>query len=175
MVQLRESGNANASSIIIDDSTLEIPDRAFKFSSITFRGFSPAVKVYSLAKGSAPTKLVYELPEKPYEKAPLRQCEKLLGCDNLNSLENAFEVSIVSDCPARVAKVNKTYTLIDWSRSADHGMNASSFMADTTSPNKLKAGETLDFSRKDGAVESVGYHYLSVTLATLRGMMVIMR
>ena len=175
LVQLRESRNANASSIIIDDSTLEIPDRAFKFSSITFRGFSPAVKVYSLAKGSAPTKLVYELPEKPYEKAPLRQCEKLSRYDNLNSEENAFEVSVVSDCPARVAKVNKTYKLIDWSRSADHGMNASSFMADTTSPNKLKAGETLNFSRKDGAVESVGYHYLSVTLATSRGMMVIMR
>ena len=174
LVQLRESGNANESSVIIDDSTLEIPDRAFKFSSITFRGSAPAVKVYSLLKGSAPTKLVYELPEKPYEKAPLRQCE-ILGSDNLNLGENVFEVSIVSDCPARVAKIHKTYKLVDWSRSEKHGMNTSSFVADTTSSNKLKAGETLDFSRRDDAEESVGYHYMSVTLATPRGMMVIMR
>ena len=64
---------------------------------------------------------------------------------------------------------------MDWSRSEKHGMNTSSFVADTTSSNKLKAGETLDFSRRDDAEESVGYHYLSVTLATPRGMMVIMR
>ena len=167
-VMLRESNNANPSAVIVEDSTLEIPDQEFKFSSITFRGTTPAVKVYGLAAASEPTLLVYELPATPYADAPLRQSSAIRNKQkNLDPGDGKLEVYIPRNSPARVARAKGQFKLVDWPVSASCGMNTNAFVTTTSSDGKLKSTESLNFAWMSGAdTESVGPQYLSVELAS---------
>ena len=175
-VKLRESYTPNAFAVIVEDSTLEIPDREFKFSSITFRGTTPAVKVYGIAAASDPTLLVYELPATPYAAAPLRQSAMIQNTrKNLDPGDGKLEVYIPRNCPARVARAKGPFKLVDWSLSASYGMNTNAFVTTTSSDGKLKSAESLNFAWMSGAdTESVGPQYLSVELAS-GGMVIIIR
>ncbi len=167
-VLLRESNNSNPSAVIVDNSTLEIPDHEFKFSSITFRGTTPAVKVYGIAAASDPTLLVYELPATPYAAAPLSQSSMIPNTrKNLDPGDGKLEVYIPRNCPARVARAKGPFKLVDWSLSASYGMNTNAFVTTTSSDGKLKSAESLNFAWMSGAdTESVGPQYLSVELAS---------
>lgn len=167
-VMLRESNNANPFAVIVEDSTLEIPDREFKFSSITFRGTKPAVKVYGLAAASEPTLLVYELPATPYAAAPLRQSAMVSDKrKNLDPGDGKLEVYIPRNSPARVARAKGPFKLVDWPVSASCGMSTNAFVTTTSSDGKLKSAESLNFAWMSGAdTESVGPQYLSVELAS---------
>ena len=175
-VLLRESNNSNPSAVIVDNSTLEIPDHEFKFSSITFRGTTPAVKVYGIAAASDPTLLVYELPATPYAAAPLSQATMIPNQrKNLDLGDGKLEVYIPRNCPARVARAKGPFKLVDWSLSASYGMNTNAFVSTTSSDGKLKSAESLNFAWMSGAdTESVGPQYLSVELAS-GGMVIIIR
>lgn len=175
-VKLRESNTSHAFAVIVEDSTLEIPDREFKFSSITFRGTTPAVKVYGIAAASDPTLLVYELPATPYAAAPLRQSAMIQNTrKNLDLGDGKLEVYIPRNCPARVARAKGPFKLVDWSLSASYGMNTNAFVTTTSSDGKLKSAESLNFAWMSGAdTESVGPQYLSVELAS-GGMVIIIR
>ena len=165
-VMLRESDNANPFAVIVEDSTLEIPDQEFKFSSITFRGITPAVKVYGLAAASEPTLLVYELPATPYADAPLRQSSAIRNKQkNLDPGDGKLEVYIPRNSPARVARAKGPFKLVDWPVSASCGMNTNAFVTTTLPGGKLQSAESLDFAWMDGVDhESVGPHYLSLKL-----------
>lgn len=175
-VMLRESNNANPSAVIVDDSTLEIPDQEFKFSSITFRGTTPAVKVYGLAAASKPTLLVYELPATPYADAPLRQSSAIQNKQkNLDPGDGKLEVYIPRNSPARVARAKGPFKLVDWPVSVSCGMSINAFVTTTSSDGKLKSAESLNFAWMSGAdTESVGPQYLSVELVS-SGTVIIIR
>lgn len=166
-VLLRESNNSNPSAVIVDNSTLEIPDHEFKFSSITFRGTTPAVKVYGIAAASDPTLLVYELPATPYAAAPLSQSSMNPNTrKNLNPGEGKLEVYIPRDCAARAARTKGEFKLVDWALSTSYGMDTNSFVVTTVPEGRLKGGETLDFTWMEGADDqTVGPQHLSVTLS----------
>ena len=166
-VKLRESNNANPSAVIVEDSTLEVPDREFKFSSIIFRGTTPVVKVCGLAGTSDPTRLVYELPTTPYAAAPLRQATMLNVRKNLDPGDGKFRIVFPRDCPARAACIRGPFKLVDWSLSASYGMNTNAFTIGTASQGGLKTDEALDFEWMSGAdTESVGPQYLSIELSS---------
>ena len=178
-VAFRE-GAGSEFDLIVDDSTFYMDNQnnySAMFSSITFRGTTPKVKVFQLSGGNVATRLIYELPAEPYESAPLRQADVLNNnWKNLDPGDGKIEVSILRNCPARTSGTHATYKLVDWSKSTSYGMNKNAFVADSTSPNKLRSGETLDFSWKSGAdKETVGPQYLSVTLATSRGTIIVIR
>lgn len=166
-VLLRESNNSNPSAVIVDNSMLEIPDKTFKFSSITFRGTNPVVKVYGLSGASNPTRLVYELPATPYAAAPLRQSSMIISAKgNLNPGEGKLEVYIPRDCAARAARTKGEFKLVDWALSTSYGMDTNSFVVTTVPEGRLKGGETLDFTWMEGADDqTVGPQHLSVTLS----------
>ena len=167
-VLLRESNNSNPSAVIVDNSTLEIPDKAFKFSSITFRGTTPTMKVYGLSGAADPTRLIYELPATPYAEAPLRQSSMVSTAKgNLDPGDGKLEVYIPRDCAARAARARGEFKLVDWSLSTSYGMSTNSFFATTATAGKLKGGETLDFAWMEGAdKQSVGPQHMSVTLSS---------
>ena len=166
-VKLRESNNANPAALIVEDSTLEVPDREFKFSSITFRGTTPVVKVCGLAGASDPTLLVYELPATPYAAAPLRQATMLNVRKNLDPGDGKLRIVIPRDCPARTARIRGPFKLVDWSLADSYGMNTNAFTIGTASQGGLKTDEKLDFEWMSGAdTESVGPQYLSIELSS---------
>ena len=175
-VMLRESDNANPSAVIVEDSTLEIPDQEFKFSSITFRGTTPAVKVYGIAAASEPTLLVYELPATPYADAPLSQATMISNKrKNLDPGDGKLEVYIPRNCPARVARAKGPFKLVDWSLSASCGMSSNAFVTTTSSDGKLKSAESLNFAWMSGAdATSVGPQHLSLALS-VGGTVIIVR
>ena len=178
-VAFRE-GAGSEFALIVDDSTFYMDNQnnySARFSSIRFRGTTPKVKVFQLSSDTAATKLIYELPAEPYASAPLSQADVLNNnWKNLDPGDGKLEVSVLRNCPARTSGTHATYKLVDWSKSTSYGMNRNAFVADSTSPNKLRSGETLDFSWKSGADEgAVGPQYLSLTLATSRGTIIIIR
>ena len=175
-VLLRESNNSNPSAVIVDNSTLEIPDKAFKFSSITFRGTTPTMKVYGLSGAADPTRLIYELPATPYAEAPLRQSAMVsLAKGNLNPGDGKLEVYIPRDCAARTARAKGPFNLVDWSLSASYGMSTNAFVTTTSSGGKLKSAESLDFAWMSGAdATSVGPQHLSLALS-VGGTVIIVR
>lgn len=175
-VLLRESNNSNPSAVIVDNSTLEIPDKAFKFSSITFRGTTPTMKVYGLSGAADPTRLIYELPATPYAEAPLRQSAMVPSAKgNLNPGDGKLEVYIPRGCAARTARAKGPFNLVDWSLSASYGMNTNAFVTTTSSGGKLKSAESLDFAWMSGAdATSVGPQHLSLALS-VGGTVIIVR
>ena len=178
-VAFRE-GAGSEFALIVDDSTFYMDNQnnySARFSSIRFRGTTPKVKVFQLSSDTAATRLIYELPAEPYASAPLSQADVLNNnWKNLDPGDGKLEVSVLRNCPARTSGTHATYKLVDWSKSTSYGMNKNAFVADSTSPNKLRSGETLDFSWKSGAdEETVGPQYLSVTLATSRGAIIFIR
>ena len=140
------------SSLIIDDSVFEGPDQAapvvFTNSTLVFRGAQPQLLCFIGTCDQA--KFIYELPTTPYAAAPLSISKSIaLHCASLDAGNQAIEMVIPRDCPARVERRTGVYPLVDWAKKTGYGIVVSSFNLDSTL-GKVYPGDRFDFSFADG-------------------------
>lgn len=140
------------SSLIIDDSEFEGPDKdapiVFTNSSLVFRGAQPRLLCFIGTCDQA--KFIFELPIKPYAAAPL-SISKSIGSHylSLDAGDQAIEMVIPRDCPARLERRTGVYPLVDWAKQTGYGIVVSSFNFDSTE-GKVYPGDRFDFSFADG-------------------------